>query len=366
MVKKMVPANATFEWILDDMNRELDQPYRFGARLRQIRKDLGETQDEFAARIGTSKQVLSRYENGQRIPKISLLERYARSLGVSVDYLMGNTEEQEAAYKAFCVQDENPFYKIFLDVLDEMKMSKNEVSCLTGLSPWQVDIRGAFVVCRPALREVWMLVSERIEARKHATVGTVRTVRAAVYHVPDGGVELASTVGANPVRLVIRVREKALGVTVIVCGPHSGEIWVLVGEGIVSGQRTPDDAIGALSVTSNHISNRSVVFSSATGARPQRVKGGCRQHVACSSDVPTRPDLDETRILLVQGVMAGLDADALAEWAGSIPVRHIMYHRGIFQTAVGAQPEGVEGGIQRYRLYRTLIGGGPEFCDIGA
>ena len=139
MAKKMVPANATFEWILDDMNRELDQPYRFGARLRQIRKDLGETQDEFAARIGTSKQVLSRYENGQRIPKISLLERYARSLGVSVDYLMGNTEEQEAAYKAFCVQDENPFYKIFLDVLDEMKMSKNEVSCLTGLSPWQVE-----------------------------------------------------------------------------------------------------------------------------------------------------------------------------------------------------------------------------------
>ena len=139
MVKKMVPANATFEWILDDMNRELDQPYRFGARLRQIRKDLGETQDEFAARIGTSKQVLSRYENGQRIPKISLLERYARSLGVSVDYLMGNTEEQEVAYKAFCNQDENPFYKIFLDVLDKMKMSRNEVSCLTGLSPWQVD-----------------------------------------------------------------------------------------------------------------------------------------------------------------------------------------------------------------------------------
>ena len=32
-------------------------PTSFGARLRQIRKELGETQDEFAARIGTSKQV---------------------------------------------------------------------------------------------------------------------------------------------------------------------------------------------------------------------------------------------------------------------------------------------------------------------
>ena len=139
MGRKILPENVNFRWIVDDMNREADQPYRFGARLRQIRKDLGETQDEFAARIGTSKQVLSRYENGQRIPKISLLERYARSLNVSVDYLMGNTEEQEVAYKTFCAQDENPFYMIFLDVLDKMKMSESEVSFLTGLSPWQVD-----------------------------------------------------------------------------------------------------------------------------------------------------------------------------------------------------------------------------------
>ena len=91
------------------------EPVNFGMRLRQIRKELGETQDEFAARIGTSKQVLSRYESGQRIPKISLLEKYAQSLNVSVDYLMGGSE-QENAFETVCTQGSKPFYKIFIDV----------------------------------------------------------------------------------------------------------------------------------------------------------------------------------------------------------------------------------------------------------
>lgn len=59
-------------------------PTSFGARPRQTRKEMGETQDEFAARIGTYKQMLSRYEVGQRIPKISLAENYAKALNVSL------------------------------------------------------------------------------------------------------------------------------------------------------------------------------------------------------------------------------------------------------------------------------------------
>ena len=122
-----------------EVSMELEQSYRFGNRLRQIRKDLGETQDDFAARIGITKQVLSRYENGLRIPKVSLLEKYARSLNVSVDYLMGISDVQSSAFAAFCEQDENPFYKIFLDVLEKMNLTTLDVVRLTGLTPWQVD-----------------------------------------------------------------------------------------------------------------------------------------------------------------------------------------------------------------------------------
>lgn len=117
------------------------KPTSFGARLRQIRKEMGETQDEFAARIGTSKQVLSRYEVGQRIPKISLVESYAKALHVSVDYLMGEISEgsQEAAFEAVCTQSGKPFYKIFIEVTcDQMGLLIPDVVRITGLTDWQV------------------------------------------------------------------------------------------------------------------------------------------------------------------------------------------------------------------------------------
>lgn len=113
-------------------------PTDFGARLRQIRKELGENQDEFAARIGTSKQVLSRYETGQRIPKISLVEKYANSLHVSVDYLMGSSE-QEDAFESVCTQGNKPFYKIFTEVTyDELGLDIPALVKITGLTDRQI------------------------------------------------------------------------------------------------------------------------------------------------------------------------------------------------------------------------------------
>ena len=113
-------------------------PMDFGARLRQIRKELGETQDQFAARIGTSKQVLSRYEKGQRIPKVSLLEKYAKSLNVSVDYLMGSGD-QEDAFLSVCTQGSTPFYQIFIHVTyDEMGLDIPALVRVTGLTDRQI------------------------------------------------------------------------------------------------------------------------------------------------------------------------------------------------------------------------------------
>lgn len=113
------------------------EPASFGQRLRKIRKEFGESQDEFAARIGTTKQVLSRYEVGQRIPKISLAEKYAKSLGVTVDYLMGGSPQEEA-FDSVCRQTGKPFYKIFIEVTEEMGLLIPDIVRITGLTDWQV------------------------------------------------------------------------------------------------------------------------------------------------------------------------------------------------------------------------------------
>ena len=109
----------------------------FGDRLRAIRKEKGMSQDEFAKLLGTSKQVLSRYEIGQRIPKITQVQEYAKRLNVSADYLMGDSAE-EAAFNSLCPKDHPPFYKIFLDVMDQMGLDIPGMVQVSGLTDRQV------------------------------------------------------------------------------------------------------------------------------------------------------------------------------------------------------------------------------------
>jgi len=112
----------------------------FGKRLREIRIERELTQTEFAKILGTSKQILSRYELEQRSPKIDQVKKYAEKLKVSVDYLLGDTES-EANYNAFISENkEKPFYKIFMDVTLEMGLTISDTVRITGLTDNQVRI----------------------------------------------------------------------------------------------------------------------------------------------------------------------------------------------------------------------------------
>lgn len=67
----------------------------FGKNLKRIRKQHGLTQDGLAELLNTSKQVISRYENGQRSPKVSVVGEYAEKLGVPITEL--TDDEQNTA-----------------------------------------------------------------------------------------------------------------------------------------------------------------------------------------------------------------------------------------------------------------------------
>ena len=111
----------------------------FGKRLRQIRKERKMTQEEFAKMLGTSKQILSRYEREDRSPRIEVVRKYAEALKVSADYLLGD-EEAEAVSAMFWTQKkEKPFYKIFMEVTaDQMGLDLPGVVQKTGLTDRQV------------------------------------------------------------------------------------------------------------------------------------------------------------------------------------------------------------------------------------
>lgn len=71
----------------------------FGTVLRDIRLAKGMSQEEFASLLGTTKQVISRYENGQRTPKITVAKEYADLLGIPLTILLGEEGATEQSVR---------------------------------------------------------------------------------------------------------------------------------------------------------------------------------------------------------------------------------------------------------------------------
>ena len=72
----------------------------FSETMKRIRHDKRMTQEEFAAFLGTSKQNVSRYENGDVSPKISTAARIAEKLGISLAELNGSQSETDGPITA--------------------------------------------------------------------------------------------------------------------------------------------------------------------------------------------------------------------------------------------------------------------------
>ena len=61
-------------------------------RLKEIRKAKGISQLKLATDLHTNQNTISRYETGEREPGLAELIRIADYFNVSVDYLLGRTE----------------------------------------------------------------------------------------------------------------------------------------------------------------------------------------------------------------------------------------------------------------------------------
>ena len=61
----------------------------FGDALKAIREKNGWTLDDMAKRLNTTKQALSRYERGERTPKITVAAKFAEILDVPLELLIG-------------------------------------------------------------------------------------------------------------------------------------------------------------------------------------------------------------------------------------------------------------------------------------
>ena len=72
----------------------------FPETLSALRRERNINQRVAAAELGISQALLSHYENGAREPGLSFVCRACDYYGVSADYLLGRSEEPDAAASA--------------------------------------------------------------------------------------------------------------------------------------------------------------------------------------------------------------------------------------------------------------------------
>ncbi len=66
-----------------------------GEKIREMRQKNGLTQDALAAELHISSQAVSKWENGQTMPDISLLVPLSKVLKISVNDLLGGGRRRE-------------------------------------------------------------------------------------------------------------------------------------------------------------------------------------------------------------------------------------------------------------------------------
>jgi transcriptional regulator with XRE-family HTH domain len=122
----------------------------FGDKLKQIRIDRNMSQEELGELLGTSKQVISRYETNQRTPKITIVEEYAKKLNVPLEYLINNsiTNLQEVPQHTaatpnllppLTTKDERSIQKRLESVLDDLMPNNNALAYYDGDEPMSDD-----------------------------------------------------------------------------------------------------------------------------------------------------------------------------------------------------------------------------------
>ncbi len=116
----------------------------FGERLKTLRRVHGITQQELADAIGISKGGLCYYENTNRAPDITVLEKFADYFKVSADYLLGRTNAQtkKAKLQAVCNYTDlsDKAVRLFADLKERKSPQLRAVNFLLEQATRDMDI----------------------------------------------------------------------------------------------------------------------------------------------------------------------------------------------------------------------------------
>lgn len=92
--------------------------YKFGEFIYQKRKALGLTQEEFGKKLGVTNKAVSKWEVGETLPDIMILEPMAKLFEISVDELLAQKEQSVINKKKQTINKLLLVFVIVLSVLE--------------------------------------------------------------------------------------------------------------------------------------------------------------------------------------------------------------------------------------------------------
>ena len=151
-----------------------------GKRIAALRREKNLKQDDLAQMLEVSPQAISKWENDQTCPDISLLPKLAKILGVSVDELLSGKQELQPVV-TLVPEDQRKDIKdmmlrIVVDSADGDKMRVNLPMALVQLA-MEMGMKMPQVSGNDALKDIdWAQVMELV---RHGAMGNLIEVESA-------------------------------------------------------------------------------------------------------------------------------------------------------------------------------------------
>lgn len=159
---------------------------RIGMFLAELRKEKNLTQDELGRQIGVTNKTVSRWENGNYLPPVELLQILSKLYGVSINELLSGERLNDEHYK------QNAEDYIVTELMKKSKEAKKRikvsfvVSAITILAGLAIILLSS-LLSAPVWLRVFCIVFTLVIVSLGIGVSCVLTADAGVYECPECG-----------------------------------------------------------------------------------------------------------------------------------------------------------------------------------
>lgn len=159
---------------------------KIGSFLAELRKSKNLTQDELGEQIGVTNKTVSRWENGNYLPPVEILQMLSKLYNVSINELLSGNRLDDDHYK------DNAEEYIVADLMKKRKEAKKRLA-LSVIVAYMSILSGIAIILQGSLlpAPIWVRIGcialSAIVIALGIGVACALTVDAGVYECPNCG-----------------------------------------------------------------------------------------------------------------------------------------------------------------------------------